>query len=68
MGFGLVFVVGISALIARRTHERVSARIAAASGYLVIALISSYAASFAAIAASVHALRQHESLVCASSG
>lgn len=65
MMFGLVFVVGLTALASRHGRERLVARIGSASGLLVIALLSVYAASFAAIAASIGELHGHQSLVYA---
>lgn len=65
MMFGLAFVVGLSALASRHGREGLVARIALASGLLVIALLTVYAASFAAIAASIGELRGHQSLVYA---
>jgi hypothetical protein len=63
MMFGVAFVVGLSGLVSRSGTDRSLARTVSASGLLVIALITVYAASFAAIAASIHELRGHQSLL-----
>jgi len=65
MTLGLVFVIGLTSLPDRDGPDRALARIASASGLLVIAILTVYAASFAAIAASIHVLRAHQSLVYA---
>jgi hypothetical protein len=62
---GLVFVIGLSTLASRHGREPFRARIASASGLLVIALMTLYGASFAAIGASIHDLHGHQALVYA---
>ena len=64
MGVGLVFVSGVTSL-AHRQPEAPLARVASASGLLGIAVFSTYAASFAAIAASIGELREHQTLTYA---
>jgi hypothetical protein len=64
MGVGLVFVSGLTSL-AHRRPEAPLARVASASGLLGIAVFSIYAASFAAIAASIGELREHQTLIYA---
>jgi len=65
MMFGLAFVIGLTSLPDRGGRDHVLARIASASGLLVIAMLTVYAASFAAIAASIDVLHPHQSLVYA---
>lgn len=63
MVFALAFVLGLSSLAAPR--DGMSARLGSAAGLLGIALLTVYAVSLAAIAATIPELREHQSLVYA---